>query len=253
MPSKTKPRRTPPARPEPQADPERQHEDAMRFLRQEYYGGVRGIVEDLKSRVASGEIASEDALNDAVHQEVDGSYWVIYTHANFQVLLCSDHHDASFEEYGEVPLAADGNVNWAALAFAALKRDVLDQMDAEGVQIVEESRRHVTEAEPNMLKVGSEKVAGEIAREKGLCWGWSVFGPGGWYVGTRIQLERIGVPSRDLQCSGTRQAHEYPARAKPGNWGPGAQWVPSEARRPRQTLRGARRVSEYDKRRPGRK
>ena len=168
MPSKTKPRRAAPTRPQPQVDPERAHDDAMRVLRAEYYGGVRGITEDLKARVASGEIASEDALNDAVHQEVDGSYWVIYTHANFQVLLCSDHHDASFEEYGEVPLATDGNVNWAALAFAALERDVRDQMDAEDVRVVEERRR----------------------------------------------------------------VREYPARAKPGNWGPGAQWVPSEARRP---------------------
>jgi hypothetical protein len=129
-----------PIRPEPQADPERQHEDAMRFLRQEYYGGVRGIVEDLKARVASGEIASEDDLNDAVHQEVDGSYWVIYTHANFQVLLCSDHHDAYFEEYGEAPIV-DGDINWAALAFATLDRDVRDLMGAEDVRVVEERRR----------------------------------------------------------------------------------------------------------------
>ena len=140
MPSKTKPRRPAPTRPEPQVDPERAHEDAMRVLRAEYYGGVRGIVEDLKARIASGEIASEDALNDAVHQEVDGSYWVIYTHANFQVLLCSDHHDAYFEEYGESPLT-DGDINWAALAFATLMRDVRDQMDAEGVRVVEERRQ----------------------------------------------------------------------------------------------------------------
>jgi hypothetical protein len=44
------------------------------------------------------------------------------------------------------------------------------------------------------------------------------------------------------------------SRAAPGNWGPGI-WTPSEAKkgRPRPSLRGARRVSEYDKRRPGRK
>lgn len=142
------------------------------------------------ARLGAGEIASEDALNDAVHQEVDGSYWVIYTHANFQVLLCSDHHDAYFEEYGEAPLT-DGNVNWAALAFATLERDVRDQMDAEDVRVVEERRR----------------------------------------------------------------VREYPARAKPGNWGPGVPWVPSEAskRRPRPTLRGTRRPVARDHRRPGRK
>jgi hypothetical protein len=143
-----------PIRPEPQADPERQHEDAMRFLRQEYYGGVRGIVEDLKARVASGEIASEDDLNDAVHQEVDGSYWVIYTHANFQVLLCSDHHDAYFEEYGEAPIV-DGDINWAALAFATLDRDVRDLMGAEDVRVVEERRRHAREPVPSRAVPGN--------------------------------------------------------------------------------------------------
>ena len=169
MPTKPrKPSRTPPARPEPHIDPERAHDDAMRVLRQEYFSGVRGITDDLKARVASGEIASEDALHDAVHEAVDGSYWVIYTHANFQVLLCSDHHDA-YEEYGEVPVV-DGTINWAALAFSALERDVRDQMDAEDVRVVEASRR----------------------------------------------------------------VREYPARAKPGNWGPGT-WFPSEARRRRVT------------------
>jgi hypothetical protein len=66
-------------------------------------------------------------------------------------------------------------------------------------------------AESEMMKVGSEKVAGEIAREKGLCWGWSVFGPGGWYVGTRIQLERIGVNADSMQCSGDRRTPSAPA------------------------------------------
>ena len=139
MPTKSrKPARTAP-KVDP-VDPERAHDDAMRVLRKEYWDSVRGIVEDLKSRVASGEIASEDALQNAVDQDVDGSYLVIYTHANFQVLMCSDHHDAYFEDFGNAPVT-DGNINWAALAFATLARDVRDQMSAEGVEVVEEQRR----------------------------------------------------------------------------------------------------------------
>jgi hypothetical protein len=154
MPTRKPKSRPAPVRPQPQVNPEQQHEDAMRFLRQEYYGGVRGIVEDLKARVASGEIASEDDLSDAVHQEVDGSYWVIYTHANFQVLLCSDHHDAYFEEYGEAPIV-DGAINWAALAFATLERDVRDLMGAEGVEVVEERRRQAREPVPSRAAPGN--------------------------------------------------------------------------------------------------
>ena len=43
-----------------------------------------------------------------------------------------------------------------------------------------------------MFKYNAEKVAKESAREKGLLYGISVFG-GGWYVGTKAELVKIGV------------------------------------------------------------
>lgn len=113
---------------------EQQHEEAMRILRAEYFQGVRSIVGELQSAIKDGEITSEDELNDRVHQNVDGSYWVIYTHANFQVLMCSDNHDAYSEEYGEAPVEGS-DIKWAALAFAAMERDVRDLMGAEGIHV----------------------------------------------------------------------------------------------------------------------
>jgi hypothetical protein len=101
---------------------EEQHDDAMRVLRAEYWQGVRGIAQSVADRVKEGEEES-----DVIHEEVDGSYWVIYTHANFQVLMCSDHHDAYSEDFGEPPVTGD-TVNWAALAYAALARDVSEQV-----------------------------------------------------------------------------------------------------------------------------
>ncbi len=120
---------------------EEQHEDAMRVLRAEYYQGVRSIAQDLIERAKSGDL-NEDDLNDAISQDVDGSYWVIYTHANFQVLLCSDHHDAYTENFGEPPVSGN-EINWAALAFATMERDVRDQLEAEGIEFgtVEEAPR----------------------------------------------------------------------------------------------------------------
>lgn len=118
-----------------------QHDDAMRVLRAEYYQGVRGISQDLANRIKAGEITERDGLEQALHESIDGSYWVIYTHANFQVLLCSDHHDEYSEQYGEAPVNG-ADINWAALAYAAMERDVRDQMDAEGVGTdLEEMRR----------------------------------------------------------------------------------------------------------------
>jgi hypothetical protein len=105
------------------------HDEAMRVLRAEYYQGVRGIVQELAERLKEGDI---DDWHDAIHQAVGGSYWVIYTHANFQVLLCSDNHDAYMEDMGQVPAEGD-SLNWAALAFGALYRDVQQQLEAEGV------------------------------------------------------------------------------------------------------------------------
>jgi hypothetical protein len=110
-----------------------QHEDAMRVLRAEYYQGVRGIAQDFARAVKDGEITDQDGMREWLHQTIDGSYWVIYTHANFQVLMCSDHHDAYSEEFGEAPVQ-DEDINWAALAFAALGRDVNDQISAEGLE-----------------------------------------------------------------------------------------------------------------------
>ena len=121
---------------------EEQHDDAMRVLRAEYYQGVRGISQELADRVASGEITERDGLEQALSESIDSSYWVIYTHANFQVLLCTDHHDEYSEQYGEAPLTNGKDINWAALAYAAIDRDVRDQMDAEGVGADLEESRH---------------------------------------------------------------------------------------------------------------
>jgi len=123
---------------------EEQHDEAVRVLRAEYYQGVRGIAAELAQRVKDGDIKSQDDWESAIHQAVDGSYWVIYTHANFQVLFLSDNHDAYSEDFGEPPIS-DGSINWAALAFAAMDRDVRQQINAEEIEPdwsrLEETRR----------------------------------------------------------------------------------------------------------------
>ena len=109
-------------------DSEAAHDEAMRVLRAEYYAGVRGLAEEISNLVKNEGMDEQDAL----HQVVDGSYWVIYTHANFQVLMCTDHHDAYSEDFGEPPVSGS-DINWAALAYAAMARDVIEQVQAGGV------------------------------------------------------------------------------------------------------------------------
>lgn len=43
-----------------------------------------------------------------------------------------------------------------------------------------------------MKKFNLEKDAKEEAQKNRLCYGWSIYSPG-WYVGTRQQLQAIGV------------------------------------------------------------
>lgn len=117
---------------------EEDHEAALRILRAEYYRSVRSIVEEraefVKEQEAEGKEAEDiaEALNDRVSQAVDGSQWVTYTYLNFQVLLCSDHHDAYTEAMGEAPVE-NGDINWAKIAYMAMEEDVRDLMDAEGI------------------------------------------------------------------------------------------------------------------------
>lgn len=139
-------------------DPERQHDEAMNVLRAEYYQGVRRIVRELDERLKNKDI---DDWHDAIHQAIDGSYWVIYTHANFQVLLCSDNHDAYTEDFGQAPVEGD-TINWAALAFGAMYRDVQEQLEAEGVGPAGE-----TEFEEAPLKEAQRPHLGRYSAPRG--------------------------------------------------------------------------------------
>lgn len=99
-------------------------DDAVRIIRSDYYSEVRGIADEIIEAVKDGEITTQDALEERLHQEVDGSGRVIYTFKSKLGLLVSDNADAYSEEYGgEVP-SAGGEVDYAILMAAALTADV---------------------------------------------------------------------------------------------------------------------------------
>lgn len=133
---------------------EKQHDEAVRVLRAEYYSAVRAIVDEAMGEMKDGTIADREALDEWIHQSVDGSYWVIYTHANMQVLFVSDNDDAYMDDFGDAPVEG-GNINWAALAFAAMRRDIYNLVDAYEDEIdellsglVEERRRRPRASAP---------------------------------------------------------------------------------------------------------
>lgn len=93
---------------------------ADRIKRADYWHAVRSLAESVADSVREGQ-----ELDEALHQTVDGSAWVIYTRSNFDVLRYCGNHDAYTDEMGEVPTDS-GSVNWAALAYFALLEDVRD-------------------------------------------------------------------------------------------------------------------------------
>lgn len=86
-----------------------------------YWDSVQSIAEEAKEAEKRGEDAS-----DFIHESVDGSWWVIYTHANVAVLQHTTNEDAAFEQMGSdalIGVDSFGEV-MQRLAFWAMRTDV---------------------------------------------------------------------------------------------------------------------------------
>jgi hypothetical protein len=107
-------------------------QEALNILRADYYTSVRATAEDMIRRIKSGEIDSAEALETDIHETADGSYWVIYTHANLQCMQASDNwleaEDAGHDE---------GNLSeqLPTYAFYAFRCDLAEQLEAEGIDL----------------------------------------------------------------------------------------------------------------------
>jgi hypothetical protein len=110
-------------------------EDAQRVLRKDYYDDVRGAADDLVRRLKDGEFADRDDFDQALHEQVDGHARVIYTGQAIECLLYSDNDGAYVEEFGSECIVEDGCIMWSRLAFAAFRADVVEHLDAIGVDV----------------------------------------------------------------------------------------------------------------------
>jgi hypothetical protein len=111
------------------------NQDAHQVLRADYWSDVRDVAEELKQRIADGDFTDRDEFLDALHETVDGHQRVIYTAQAQECLLYSDNDGAYFEEFGSEGAVQDGAINWSALAFAAFHRDIIEHLDAIGVDV----------------------------------------------------------------------------------------------------------------------
>ena len=120
---------------------------ANSMIRQAYYSDVRDYAREIVQSVKDGEISDRDELYTRVSETVDGTQWVIYTHKAMAVLMASDNDGAYLDEYGAEGLIDGGALNWSRMAFAAMERDMFEQLDAEGLDVNGETPREMLKLE----------------------------------------------------------------------------------------------------------
>jgi hypothetical protein len=93
-------------------------EMTLRELYKSYYNSVKNIA------IEALEIDDTDDRADYIHESVDGSEWVIYTHKARLVSVLSENVDAC-EELGDEPQKPE------SIAFFAMRADVERLLDNE--------------------------------------------------------------------------------------------------------------------------
>jgi len=106
-----------------------QVDDARRVLRADYWTSIRGMVADVIGQMKGGHLESADEVSDYIHESADGCHWAIYTHANYQAIMCSDHDP--WEDVEDQGSELDPKNAMPVLAYFCVKHDVEEQLEAE--------------------------------------------------------------------------------------------------------------------------
>lgn len=103
---------------------EKDVDDALRVLRADYYSDVNSVAQNVIERLIEDDGGD---ISDIMHECVDGTQRVIYTHQARVGLICTDNADAYVEEFGELPIEGD-SIKWEAMMFAALEKDTYEAL-----------------------------------------------------------------------------------------------------------------------------
>jgi hypothetical protein len=122
-------------------------DEAHRIIRSDYYDDVRSVADDLAEQWKSGEIGSRDDFLERLSEAVDGTQRVIYTGQAMDGLRASDNSGAYIEDFGAEGAIENGDIAWSRLMFAAMERDVTEQLEALGVDVNREPPQPTDECE----------------------------------------------------------------------------------------------------------
>jgi len=117
--------------------PKDQIQEAERVLRAEYYSHIRSIAREVFEEIANSKISTSDALEEWIHESLDGDSWVFQTYSAQKVLLLSNNDDVYVEEFGTEGLVTDGGINYSAMAFETMKRDLWEDLELFGKDLHE--------------------------------------------------------------------------------------------------------------------
>ena len=104
-----------------------------------YFATVEAIVEEAREAEEEG-----GDVEEFIHESVDGSEWIIYTHKAMKVLQYSDNDNALFDEVGVEGLKGVRSFSDVVtrLAYFAMVQDVYDRLN---VKDYDEDRFDVSE------------------------------------------------------------------------------------------------------------
>lgn len=119
---------------DPTQTPEQLFDNALSLMKDAYRAHVDELAKDMAEEYASGDHGTgekaREALIDGMHETIDSDRWVFVTSMAQAVVLVSGNSGAYVDNFGKDGVVADGEINWPALAFAALEADVLEVMHA---------------------------------------------------------------------------------------------------------------------------
>ena len=99
----------------------------------DYWSAVRGFAFDAIEAALDRDDNKDfyEFIDEWLHELVDGSYWVIYTHAATKVMQYTDNANAYWDVLGEEVNASSWSELVSKLAYFAHEQDIRDKINLE--------------------------------------------------------------------------------------------------------------------------
>jgi hypothetical protein len=105
---------------------------ATHILTMDYYNDCRSVAQDLAQRMKDGEV---DDFSQSLNEAIDSTQRITYTFQAKLGLILSDNGDAYVDDFGTEGIVEGGNIMWERMAFVAMERDVIKELEVRDVDV----------------------------------------------------------------------------------------------------------------------